>query len=60
MNVPAVTVAIDHQVIDGGVGRQARDPGFERGRGQAIQIADGEPGFEWPELAPRDAFVFLV
>ena len=37
MKVLAVSVAIDDQVIDGGVGRQAGEPGLELGDGRPLR-----------------------
>ena len=54
VNVLAVTGAIDQQVIDGGVGREARESGLELGSGQPAEVRDGEAGLERLELAPGD------
>ena len=60
VNVLAVTGAIDQQVIDGGVGREARESGLELGSGQPAEVRDGEAGLERLELAPGDNLVLAV
>ena len=58
IEILARAVPVDQQVIDDGIRRQGREPGFELLRRQAGQVGDRESTGERPELFPCHCHVF--